>query len=130
MKKKRNTRHKKNAYLHFSVQDDLNRFFQLVEDADVYVNGYAPGRLQEKFGITEEKLLSINPNLNIVTSSAFGEVGPWGKRHGWENIAQAPVGSSFDHRLRARQTQDLAGIISGDINTMAFQTLHVVEKPR
>lgn len=90
---------KKNAYLDFTLEKDLQRFFELVKDADVYVNGYAPGRLSEKFGITEEKLLSINPNLIIVTSSAFGEVGPWKDRHGWENIAQAATGSAFDHGL-------------------------------
>ncbi|MCG9627424.1 CoA transferase [Vibrio mediterranei] len=88
---------KKNAYLDFNVDSDLNRFYELIKETDVYVNGYAPGRLQEKFGITEEKLLSLNPDLIIVTSSAFGEVGPWSKRHGWENIAQAAVGSAFDH---------------------------------
>ncbi|MFA0439549.1 hypothetical protein BCU70_03075 [Vibrio sp. 10N.286.49.C2] len=90
---------KKNAYLNFNQQDDLATFYELIKDADVYVNGYAPGRLQHKFGITNDKLLSINPNLIIVTSSAFGEVGPWKNRHGWENIAQAAVGSSFDHGL-------------------------------
>ncbi|MCF4176900.1 CoA transferase, partial [Vibrio sp. McD22-P3] len=89
----------KNAYLDFTLEKDLQRFFELVQDADVYVNGYTPGRLSEKFGITEEKLLSINPNLIIVTSSAFGEVGPWKDRHGWENIAQAATGSAFDHGL-------------------------------
>ncbi|WP_286299067.1 CoA transferase [Vibrio apostichopi] len=88
---------KRNAYLNFNKQKDLETFYQLITETDVYVNGYAPGRLQEKFGLTEEKLLSINPNLIIVTSSAFGEVGPWANRHGWENIAQAAVGSAFDH---------------------------------
>ncbi|GAB7220364.1 CoA transferase [Vibrio comitans] len=90
---------KRNAYLNLNNEKDLARLFELVADADVFVNAYAPGRLADKFGITEERLLSINPNLILVTSSTFGEVGPWSKRAGWENIGQAAVGSAFDHGL-------------------------------
>jgi len=47
---------------------------------------------------------------------------------GWEN--EAAYKQWLASPLRAKQTQDLADLISADMNTMAFQTLHVVDKPR
>ena len=88
---------KRCTYLDLNTEDDLNQFWKLLEAADVYVSSYAPHRLEEKFGITEGKLLAKNPDIVICAHQAFGPSGPWEKHHAWENIAQAAIGSSSDH---------------------------------
>jgi len=88
---------KRCAALDLNQKEDLTRLHSLLKEADVFINGYAPGRLAEKFGLTYEKLMELNPNLIMVSESAFGEDGPWGRRKGWENIAQAATGSLADH---------------------------------
>ena len=47
---------------------------------------------------------------------------------GWEN--EDAYQQWLASPLRAKQTQDLAGLISADINTMAFQSIHTVAKPQ
>lgn len=88
---------KRCANLDFNDSDDIHQLHTLIAESDIFVNGYSAGRLQEKFGLTDEFLLSINPDLIIVSSSAFGETGEWSRRAGWENIAQAAIGSMDDH---------------------------------
>jgi len=88
---------KKCAALDLGKKEDLDTFYKLISEADVFVQGYAPGRLEKKFGITTERLLEAKPDLIIVNECAFGSVGPWKDFHGWENIAQAAIGSCFDH---------------------------------
>ena len=46
---------------------------------------------------------------------------------GWENKAAYQAWQNSP--LRAKQVQDLAGVISADWSTMSFQSVHTVEKP-
>ncbi len=46
---------------------------------------------------------------------------------GWENAAAYQEWQNSP--LRAKQAEDLAGDISGDIKTLSFQSVHVVTKP-
>ena len=46
---------------------------------------------------------------------------------GWEKKAAYQVWQKSP--LRAKQVQDLAGVISADWSTMSFQSVHAVEKP-
>lgn len=88
---------KRSAYLDLNDSAHLARLHELIRESDVFVNGYAPGRLAEKFGLSDEQLLTLNPGLIIAHSSAWGHVGPWALRPGWENVAQAAIGSCIDH---------------------------------
>ena len=47
---------------------------------------------------------------------------------GWED--EAAYQQWLDSPLRAKQTQDLVGVIDGDIRTLSFQSVHVVNKPQ
>ena len=49
---------------------------QLVVDADILVENFRPGVLNS-FGLTKEKLRSINPTLVVVSISNFGKTGPY-----------------------------------------------------
>ncbi|MFC8526226.1 CoA transferase [Nocardia sp. NPDC057227] len=68
---------------------DLDRFHELLAEADVLVTGYRPGAL-EFAGIDP----SVRPGLIHARVSAWGESGPWGQRRGFDSIVQAAAGIS------------------------------------
>lgn len=47
---------------------------------------------------------------------------------GWED--EAVYHAWQNSPLRAQQVQDLSGVISADIKTISFQSVHVVNKPQ
>jgi crotonobetainyl-CoA:carnitine CoA-transferase CaiB-like acyl-CoA transferase len=62
------------------------RFAQLAAEADVLVHGYRPGALP--LGA----LIEANPSLVVASLSAWGAVGPWARRRGFDSIVQAASG--------------------------------------
>lgn len=65
----------------------------LLRRADVVVLGYRPGALA-RFGLAPEDLRERFGHLVIGSLSAWGEVGPWGERAGFDSIVQAATGIS------------------------------------
>ncbi|MCL1094682.1 CoA transferase [Shewanella kaireitica] len=86
---------KRNVELSLNTESGLAKLKELVQDADIFVNGYAPNRLADKFGLSFETLTTLNPNLIIVTENMYGG-GPWGNRPGWENLGQAVTGMMME----------------------------------
>ncbi len=82
---------KKQIMLHIGLEAQKKRFAELIKDADVLVWGYGPGSL-DRLGFTREKLMELNPNLVLTHISAYGPVGPWEKRKGWEQLSQTCSG--------------------------------------
>ncbi|MCG7311288.1 CoA transferase [Brachybacterium sp. ACRRE] len=63
----------------------------LLARADVVVLGYRPGALA-RFGLAPDDLRERYAHLVIGSLSAWGEVGPWGERAGFDSIVQAATG--------------------------------------
>lgn len=66
----------------------------LVQDADVFVQGYRPGAIAGH-GFAPEALAALRPGLVCVSLSAYGEVGPWADRRGFDSLVQ--TASGFNH---------------------------------
>lgn len=66
-------------------------FKDLIRDADVLVENFAPGTM-EKFGLGYETLSEINPKLIYAHGSGFGEDGPKSDRLAMDLIVQAESG--------------------------------------
>ncbi|MDT0683654.1 CoA transferase [Roseicyclus sp. F158] len=64
---------------------------QLAAEADVMLDAYRPGAL-EGFGLGREAMMSISPGLVHVDLDAFGPVGPWAGRRGYDSLVQATTG--------------------------------------
>ena len=62
-------------------------FYKLVEGADVVVENYRP-EVKYRLGIDYETLRAINPRIVLGSISGFGQVGPYEKRPGVDQIAQ------------------------------------------
>ncbi|MDD1526913.1 carnitine dehydratase [Bradyrhizobium sp. WBOS7] len=67
---------------------------ELLEDADIFSQGYRPGALAA-LGFSPEDAARINPGIVYVTLSAYGHTGPWAERRGFDSLVQTTTG--FNH---------------------------------
>jgi crotonobetainyl-CoA:carnitine CoA-transferase CaiB-like acyl-CoA transferase len=77
--------------LDLRVEADRERLLSLVEDADVFLQSYRPGALDAR-GFSPQALATRRPGLVYATLSAFGHVGPWHERRGFDSIVQSLSG--------------------------------------
>ncbi|GIG23409.1 CoA transferase [Cellulomonas chitinilytica] len=82
---------KRHARLDLATSDGRERFEDLLDGADVLVQGYRPGAL-DRFGLSSAALAERRPGLVVVTLSAWGTDGPWAGRRGFDSIVQAATG--------------------------------------
>src|SRR5215467_11316603 len=75
---------------------------ELVRKADVFSQGYRPGTLAAR-GLSPEELAAIRPGLVYVSLSAFGHVGPWASRRGFDTVVQTVSG------ITIRQAESFPG---------------------
>ena len=82
---------KRSALLDLGTRDGAARLHELLGAADVLVHGYRPHAL-DRFGLTPAALAERHPGLVVVSLSAWGRIGPWGGRRGFDSIVQAACG--------------------------------------
>ncbi len=82
---------KRRAFADFGVPRDLVALQQLAVSAHVIVQGYRPG-VVDRFGLDVEALRTDGFNGVYANVSAYGPVGPFADRAGWEQLAQAASG--------------------------------------
>jgi crotonobetainyl-CoA:carnitine CoA-transferase CaiB-like acyl-CoA transferase len=88
----RDTSHgKRSCFLDLKIEADAARLASLAREADVFIDGYRPGRLAAH-GFDAQQLAALRPGIVHVTVSCFGSGGPFADRAGWEQIAQAVTG--------------------------------------
>ena len=63
----------------------------LVRETDVFSQGYRPGTLAER-GLSPEEMAALRPGIVYVSLSAFGRVGPWAARRGFDTVIQTVSG--------------------------------------
>ncbi|HZQ36687.1 MAG TPA: CoA transferase, partial [Dehalococcoidia bacterium] len=66
-------------------------FWKLVDWADVVVQNYRDGVVQ-RLGVDYEAVRRRKPEIVYASLNAYGHVGPWAQRPGWEQLAQAATG--------------------------------------
>jgi hypothetical protein len=76
---------------------DRMRMDRLVADADVVLTAYRPG-VMEGFGYDPIGLAKVRPGVVVGTLSAYGEVGPWGMRRGFDSLVQMVSGIADEGR--------------------------------
>ncbi|MFE3229069.1 CoA transferase [Nocardia sp. NPDC059228] len=73
------------------LRTGLPVFRELISNADIIISGYRPGSLQ-RLGVRPGE---IRPGIVHGRVSAWGELGPWGDRRGFDSIVQAASGISL-----------------------------------
>ena len=97
---------KLSAQLDLREERDLETLRELIRQADVFSQGYRPGTLAGR-GLAPEDLAELRPGIVYVSLSAFGRVGPWASRRGFDTVVQTVSG------ITARQGELFPGADPG-----------------
>ncbi len=84
-------RGKRSILLDFNKPEAMEVFWKLVDEADVIVQNYRQGSI-DKLGIDYESVAKRRPDIVYASLNAYGDIGPWATRPGWEQLAQATTG--------------------------------------
>jgi formyl-CoA transferase len=87
-------RNKKSVTLDLRTEHGRSAVLALVAHADVVVENFRPGRMEE-WGLSYEALSGINPGLVMVRMSGFGQTGPYARRAGFGAIGEAMGGLRY-----------------------------------
>ncbi|RPH77872.1 MAG: CoA transferase, partial [Candidatus Rokuibacteriota bacterium] len=82
---------KLSANLDLRQAKDLEALRGLVREGDVFSQGYRPGTLGDR-GLSPEVLAQLRPGIVYVSLCAFGHVGPWASRRGFDTVVQTVSG--------------------------------------
>lgn len=63
----------------------------LLENADIFVQGYRPGGIAER-GFSPEQAAKVRPGIVYVSLCAWSHVGPWASRRGFDSLVQTATG--------------------------------------
>ncbi|KAL4899464.1 hypothetical protein BDW74DRAFT_189075 [Aspergillus multicolor] len=85
---------KRDTNLNLKSEGDRKKFAELVESADVLIDGYRPGVLG-KLGFDADSLRKINPSLVYARENCYGWEGPLSYRSGWQQVSDCLVGISW-----------------------------------
>ena len=81
-----------------SKDEEVKHLLNLIEDADVFVQGYRPGVIARK-GLSLPNLLEMagkrGKGIVYVEENCYGPDGPMAERPGWQQIADAASGCSY-----------------------------------
>jgi len=65
--------------------------YRLAENCDVFTENFRPG-VMDRLGLSYEKIKEIKPDIIYASLSAFGEIGPYRDKPGFELIIQSLTG--------------------------------------
>jgi crotonobetainyl-CoA:carnitine CoA-transferase CaiB-like acyl-CoA transferase len=83
------------AHLDLRREADLARLRELAREADVVVQSYRPGTLAAR-GLGPQELARLRPGIVYVTLSAYGHLGPWRDRRGFDSLVQSVSGIAHE----------------------------------
>lgn len=67
---------------------------KLVKEADFILENFRPGTM-EKWGLSYEELIEINPRIIMIRVSGYGQTGPYSKRPGYASVGEAMGGLRY-----------------------------------
>ncbi|CAG9178160.1 CoA transferase [Cupriavidus respiraculi] len=87
-------RGKRSCQLDLRDAEDKRTLHRLLHRADVLVQGYRPGGLAD-LGVGPEAAARARPGIVYASLSAYGHVGPWAGKRGFDSLVQTATG--FNH---------------------------------
>ncbi|MBT1156973.1 CoA transferase [Aminobacter anthyllidis] len=118
-------RNKRSVVLNLREPADREALWALVDGADVLIENYRPGTL-EQMGFGPDQLLKRNPDLVVVRISGFGQTGPYAEFPGFGTIVEGMSGyayrTGFPDREPVLPPLALADMIAGIYGMSATMT--------
>jgi crotonobetainyl-CoA:carnitine CoA-transferase CaiB-like acyl-CoA transferase len=118
-------RNKRSIVLNFRKAEAKDALLRLVAKADVLIENYRPGTLEE-MGLGPDVLHKANPNLVIVRVSGFGQTGPYAPHPGFGTLVEAMSGfasrTGFPDREPVLPPLALADMMAGLYGAFATVT--------
>src|SRR5580700_7881347 len=87
-------RGKLSTFIDLKQEEGRSQLKELLAEADIFSQGYRPQALAD-LGFSPEEAARINPGIIFVSLSAYGHVGPWAGRRGFDSLVQTTTG--FNH---------------------------------
>ncbi len=87
-------RGKLSAFLDLKRDEGRDKLKELLAQADLFLQGYRPRSLAG-LGFSPEEAGRTSPGIIYVSLSAYGHVGPWAERRGFDSLVQTATG--FNH---------------------------------
>jgi crotonobetainyl-CoA:carnitine CoA-transferase CaiB-like acyl-CoA transferase len=87
-------RGKLSSYIDLKTGQGRDTLNELLAQADIFSQGYRPLALAN-LGFSPQNAARINPGIIFVSLSAYGYVGPWAGRRGFDSLVQTSTG--FNH---------------------------------
>lgn len=87
-------RGKLSAFADLRTEDGRAALRGLVAEADIFSQGYRPQALAA-LGFSPEAVAALSPGIVYVSLSAYGHLGPWTQRRGFDSLVQTATG--FNH---------------------------------
>lgn len=84
-------RNKNLVTLDISKDKGREILFRMLEDADIFIENFRPGRLEE-WGITWDDLQKLNPRLIMIRVTGYGQTGPYSSQPGFGTLMEAMSG--------------------------------------
>jgi crotonobetainyl-CoA:carnitine CoA-transferase CaiB-like acyl-CoA transferase len=84
-------RGKRSAFLELREPAGRDRLKALLSGADIFVQGYRPNGLAD-LGFGPQDAARVRPGIVYVSLSAYGHVGPWAGRRGFDSLTQTATG--------------------------------------
>lgn len=88
-------RGKRSAFLDLDKSADIETMNGLIKNADVFLQGYRPGALAGK-GFGPARAIQLRPGLIYASLSAYGHIGPWANRRGFDSLVQTASGLNHE----------------------------------
>lgn len=82
---------KRSCHLDLDQEPDRLQLLRLAAEADIIVQGYRNGALEAR-GLGPTDIAAVNPHVIFISLSAFGVIGPWAQRRGFDSLTQTASG--------------------------------------
>jgi len=116
---------KKSVTINLKSPDGRRIFIDLLKDADIFIQNFAPGWLQ-RIDLGPDVLAGINPRLIMMFASGYGQSGPLSPTRVYATIMSGIGGLEG---LVGEENGDVAGLVAtafGDPNSAYFGVLEVL----
>ena len=84
-------RNKKSLALNMKSPQGIEIFMRLAAKADIITENFRPG-VTKKLGVDYDTIAKSNPGVIYASMSGFGQTGPYGKKGGYDIVAQGMSG--------------------------------------